>query len=232
MTRAPRLRPRPTPAVWPAAGCCSAVACNTGSSSEPAATTPPPAAAASPAGSAPPPATSSFAEEPSAPRARASLTILQLNDVYSTVPIDGAGGLARVATLKRRLSEAGLTTLLVMAGDFLSPSVASSVFKGEQMVAALNAAGLDMATFGNHEFDFGADVLRQRMKESKWQWVASNLVDGTGKPLPGTVPYVVRTFGEPSRGLHRPDQHHRADGIRAAERASCRPIRSRRPRGT
>ena len=105
------------------------------------------------------------------------------------------GGLARVATLKRRLSEAGLTTILLLAGDFLSPSVASSVFKGEQMVAALNAAGVDMATFGNHEFDFGVDVLRQRMKESKWQWVASNLVDDHGKPMAGTVPYIVRTFG-------------------------------------
>ena len=137
----------------------------------------------------------SFAEEPSAPRARAPLTILQINDVYSTVPIDGAGGLARVATLKRRLSEAGLAPLLILAGDFLSPSVASSVFKGEQMVAALNAAGVDLATFGNHEFDFGSDVLRQRMKESKWQWVASNLVDDYGRPMAGTVPYVVRTFG-------------------------------------
>ena len=159
-----------------------------------------------------------FAEEPSAPRARAPLTILQLNDVYSTVPIDGAGGLARVATLKRRLSEAGLTPLLVMAGDFLSPSVASSVFKGEQMVAALNAAGLDMATFGNHEFDFGADVLRQRMKESKWQWLASNLVDGTGKPLAGHGAVRRADVRQPPRGLHRPDQHDRADGIRAASR--------------
>ena len=157
-------------------------------------------------------------EEPSAPRARAPLTILQINDVYSTVPIDGAGGLARVATLKRRLSEAGLTTLLVLAGDFLSPSVASSVFKGEQMVAALNAAGLDMATFGNHEFDFGADVLRQRMKESKWPWVASNLVDDAGKPLAGTVPYAGADVRRLARRLHRPDQHDRADGVRAAAR--------------
>ena len=141
------------------------------------------------------PAVSLVAEEPSAPRARAPLTILQINDVYSTVPIDGTGGLARVATLKRRLSAAGLTPLLLLAGDFLSPSVASSVFKGEQMVAALNAAGVDMATFGNHEFDFGPAVLRQRMKESKWQWVASNLVDDSGAPLAGTVPYSVRTFG-------------------------------------
>ena len=170
--------------LWP----LLAVACSTAPRSEPPATTPPPAAAASAA-------VSLFSEEPSAPRARAPLTILQINDVYSTVPIDGAGGLARVATLKRRLSEAGLTTILLLAGDFLSPSVASSVFKGEQMVAALNAAGVDMATFGNHEFDFGVEVLRQRMKESKWQWVASNLVDDHGKPMAGTVPYIVRTFG-------------------------------------
>src|SRR5205085_5963059 len=42
-------------------------------------------------------------EEPGSPRARAPLTFLQINDVYSTVPIDGAGGLARVATLKKQL---------------------------------------------------------------------------------------------------------------------------------
>ena len=86
---------------------------------------------------------------------RAPLTILQINDVYTTVPIDGVGGLARVATLKKQLAAAGRTPLLIIAGDFLSPSVASTVFKGEQMVAALNAAGLDLATLGNHEFDFG-----------------------------------------------------------------------------
>ena len=67
--------------------------------------------------------------------------------------------------------------ILALAGDFLSPSVASSVFKGEQMVAALNAAGLDFATLGNHEFDFGSDVLLQRMAESKFQWVVSNVLD-------------------------------------------------------
>src|SRR5689334_12190493 len=141
------------------------------------------------AGTAQPPA---FVEEPSAPRAQAPLTILQINDVYSTVPIDGRGGLARVAGLKQLLTKAGRTPLLVLAGDFLSPSVASSVFKGEQMVAALNAAGLDIATFGNHEFDFGLDVLRLRIKESRWTWLASNVTDRAGRPLAGTVPYLVR----------------------------------------
>ena len=85
---------------------------------------------------------------------------------------------------------------MALAGDFLSPSVASTVFKGEQMVAALNAAGLDFATFGNHEFDFGIDVLAQRMSESRFQWVVSNVLDArTGKAIGNSVPYVVRDIG-------------------------------------
>jgi 5'-nucleotidase len=135
-------------------------------------------------------------DEAGAPRARAPLTILQINDVYSTVPVDGAGGLARVATLKKRLAAAGRTPLLVLAGDFLSPSVASSVFKGEQMVEALNAAGLDMATLGNHEFDFGDDLLIQRMPKARWTWVVSNVIDTrTGAPIGGAAPYAIRRFG-------------------------------------
>jgi 5'-nucleotidase len=135
-------------------------------------------------------------EEPTSPRATTPLTILQVNDVYSTVPIDGMGGLARLATVKARMIAAGRTPLVLLAGDFLSPSVASSVFKGEQMVAGLNAAGLDLATLGNHEFDFGIDVLLQRMAEAKWQWVISNVIDtATNRPIGGAAPYVIRKFG-------------------------------------
>ena len=136
------------------------------------------------------------ADDVGAPRVGAPLTILQLNDVYSTVPVDGAGGLARVATLKQQLTRDGATTLMLLAGDFLSSSVASTIFKGEQMIAALNAAGLDVATLGNHEFDFGGDILLQRMAEARWQWVVANATDRiTGKPVGGASPYIIRTVG-------------------------------------
>jgi 5'-nucleotidase len=135
-------------------------------------------------------------DDTAAPRTAAPLTILQLNDVYSTAPINGVGGLARVATLKRQIAAGGRTPFLMLAGDFLSSSVESTVFKGEQMIAALNAAGLDMATLGNHEFDFGIDVLLERMAEARWQWVVSNVIDRTtGQPIGGASPYVVKTFG-------------------------------------
>ena len=129
-------------------------------------------------------------------RAAAPVTFLQINDVYTTVPVDDVGGLARVATLKKQVAAAGRTPFLVIAGDFLSPSVASSVFKGAHMIAALNAAGLDLATLGNHEFDFGDDVLIERMREATFQWVVSNVVDtNTGQPIGGASPYIVKTFG-------------------------------------
>jgi 2',3'-cyclic-nucleotide 2'-phosphodiesterase (5'-nucleotidase family) len=141
-------------------------------------------------------------EESTSPRGSTPVTFLQINDVYSTIPVDGQGGLARVATLKQQMAAAGKTPVLVIAGDFLSPSVASSVFKGEQMVAALNAAGLDFATLGNHEFDFGSDFLIQRMAEAKWQWVVSNVIDtNTGKTLGNAVPYVVKTYGRLKVGI-------------------------------
>ena len=144
----------------------------------------------------PPQTHSEAAGQEPGPRTFAPVTFLQLNDVYSLIPIDGFGGLARVATQKQQLAAAGRRPFMVMAGDFLSPSVASSVFKGEHMIAALNAAGLDLATLGNHEFDFGDDVLIQRMRESRFEWVVSNVVDtSTGQPIGGAAPYLVKTFG-------------------------------------
>ena len=140
--------------------------------------------------------TTPLAQPARPPGPAAPLTILQINDVYETMPVDGRGGLARVATLKQNVVRAGGTPLLIIAGDFLSSSVASSIFKGKQMIEAFNAMGLDFATLGNHEFDFGKDVLLQRMAESKFQYLVANVLDeSTGKPVGGAVPYVVRTFG-------------------------------------
>lgn len=98
----------------------------------------------------------------------ARLTILQINDVYEISPVEKGkkGSLARVATLRDRIARESPNLIFVLPGDFLSPSTMSSLFQGSQMVATLNAAGLDLATFGNHEFDFGLEVTRERMRES------------------------------------------------------------------
>ncbi|HEX7551378.1 MAG TPA: 5'-nucleotidase C-terminal domain-containing protein [Candidatus Methylomirabilis sp.] len=127
----------------------------------------------------------------------ARLTILQLNDMYDFMPVEKGkkGGLARIATLRDRIAKESPNLVFVLAGDFLSPSTMSSIFQGSQMVAGLNAVGLDFVTFGNHEFDFGEAVTGERMRESRFTWVSSNVLDpATGVPFAGAVSFALREY--------------------------------------
>ncbi|MDX6270471.1 MAG: 5-nucleotidase / UDP-sugar diphosphatase [Acidobacteriota bacterium] len=132
------------------------------------------------------------------------VTLLQVNDVYQISPVDRGkrGGLARIATLRKQIVAESPHTLYLLAGDTLGPSVASNIFKGRQMIAAWNVTGLDYAALGNHEFDFGDAVLRERMRESKFTWLGSNVFDRkTGKLFGNMPPFVVREFGGVKVGL-------------------------------
>lgn len=125
------------------------------------------------------------------------ITLMQVNDVYRFTPTDRGtrGGLARVSTLRKRIVEKSPNALFLLSGDTISPSVESLTYKGAQMIDAWNAIGLDYAVFGNHEFDFGPDVLKERMKESHFPWLGANVVDRrTGKTFADTPPYVIREF--------------------------------------
>lgn len=121
------------------------------------------------------------------------LQLLQLNDVYEIGPVEGgrSGGLARVATLLQQLKSQQPRTLVVLAGDLLSPSALETAvvdgerLQGRQMVAVLNRMGLDVATFGNHEFDLPEEALRKRLAESRFRWISSNVRDRNGQALPG-----------------------------------------------
>ena len=141
---------------------------------------------------------------PPAPAPAVRVTLLQINDAYVLEPVDGGrrGGMARLATLVRRARAANPNTIFAHAGDAISPSPMSTVLRGEQMIAVLNAVGLDVATFGNHEFDFGPEVLRRRMRESRFVWLSANVVERpTGAPFGLAARERVMTLGAVRVGL-------------------------------
>lgn len=127
-----------------------------------------------------------------------TITFVQINDVYEIAPMQGGkvGGVARVSTLKKQELAKNPNTFMVMAGDFLSPSVYNSLkyegksIRGKQMVESLNSAGLDLAVFGNHEFDIKEAELQDRINESTFNWVASNTFHKTKS---GVAPFVKTT---------------------------------------
>lgn len=131
-------------------------------------------------------------------------SFLTFNDVYELQAVDGGtrGGAAAVANVIHQVKAFDPQTLVLFAGDLLSPSVMSNAFQGAQMVEALNRMGVDYATLGNHEFDFGLAVLKQRIQESDFTWLSANILDSaTGKPIAGTQPDAVIEVGGVKVGL-------------------------------
>ena len=108
---------------------------------------------------------------------------LQINDVYEIAPIQGGefGGMARVETVHQELLKENKNTMLLMAGDFLNPSLIGTIkvdgerVRGKQMVEVMNAMNFDLVAFGNHEFDVSQEDLQKRLNESNFPWISANV---------------------------------------------------------
>ncbi len=105
-----------------------------------------------------------------------TLTLVAVNDVY------GLEHLPKLRTLVDTVkAEREGTVITTLAGDFLSPSVLSSLDRGRGMVQVLNAVGIEYACLGNHEADVGLKALRKRLGEFDATLINSNVpgaVDG------------------------------------------------------
>ncbi len=129
------------------------------------------------------------------------LIFLQINDVYEIAPLGGGkvGGMARVASLRQQLLAENPNTLSILAGDFLNPSVIGTLryqgdpIKGKQMIEVMNACGIDLVTFGNHEFDLKEKELQKRLNESTFAWVSSNVLHKTPQSI---TPFEIKNGGQ------------------------------------
>src|SRR5919106_5584137 len=130
------------------------------------------------------------------------ITILHTNDTHSQIdPLPdndrnaGKGGVARRATLVKRIRKENPNTLLVDAGDVVQGTPYFNFFKGEVEYKAMSLIGYDVVTLGNHDFDNGVDALAAAMKFANFDFVSCNY-DVRGTPLQSRVkPYVVRVLG-------------------------------------
>ena len=137
------------------------------------------------------------------------ITILHTNDTHSQIdPIDnsdkqygGKGGVARRATLVKRVRKENPNTLLIDAGDVFQGTPYFNFYKGEVEYKAMSLIGYDVGTIGNHDFDNGVAGLVTAMKFANFDFVSANY-DFRGTPLETRVkPYVVRTLGNVRIGL-------------------------------
>ena len=136
------------------------------------------------------------------------ITILHTNDTHSQIdPLPdndrnaGKGGVARRATLVKRIRKENPNTLLVDAGDVLQGTPYFNFYKGEVEYKAMSAIGYDVGTLGNHEFDNGVEPLAAALKFANFDIVSANY-DVKGTVLEERVKrYVVKTLGGIRVGL-------------------------------
>ena len=117
------------------------------------------------------PAESAEPSAPAEPELKGTIVILHTNDVHG-----GIAGYAKVAALKAKYEAEGAFVLLVDAGDFSQGDPVVSVSEGATAVELMDLAGYDVATLGNHEFDYGYENLKKITKDAKFQIVAANVL--------------------------------------------------------
>lgn len=139
--------------------------------------------------------------------ATTTFTILHTNDFHGQLePSSSNPGLARVANIVNNVRSAVGTenVLLVDAGDEMQGSLLSNLQKGAPVISSYNTLGYSVATFGNHEFDWGQSVLTDRTTQSAYPYVTANIVKndtgncataGWQKPDFAAAPYHVSTLG-------------------------------------
>jgi 2',3'-cyclic-nucleotide 2'-phosphodiesterase (5'-nucleotidase family) len=128
-----------------------------------------------------------------------SFTILHTNDFHGQLEASGSNpGMARVAAVVdgvRNAVGAG-NVLLVDAGDEMQGSLLSNLQKGLPTIATFNAMGYAVATFGNHEFDWGQSVLTDRTTQAAYPFVTANIVvNDTGNC--STAGWTTPSFAQP-----------------------------------
>ena len=104
--------------------------------------------------------------------------ILHTNDVHGAVE-----GYAYIAQLKADYEAKGAEVILVDAGDFSQGTTYVSSTKGADAVAMMNAAGYDVVTLGNHEFDYGYAQLKENMSKAKFKVVCADVFNEDGTPI-------------------------------------------------
>ena len=104
--------------------------------------------------------------------------ILHTNDVHGAIE-----GYAYITALKADYEAKGAEVILVDAGDYSQGKTYVSVTKGADAVTMMNAAGYDVVTLGNHEFDYGYAQLKENMSKAKFKVVCADVFNENGTPI-------------------------------------------------
>ena len=127
----------------------------------------------------------------------ARVTVLHTNDTHAHVD-DGCVAFSAIAAEKARLKASGENVILADAGDYVQGTALGGFDSGKSVIEIMNAAGYDVATLGNHEFDYGIDTMFRNARNAAFRTTCCNFVSRKSPDDPGTLvfpSYAIVTSG-------------------------------------
>ena len=131
----------------------------------------------------------------------AEVTIIHFNDADRMGEKSGRGGVARLAGLINQERSMGGNVIVTFGGDTISPSLLSGLDQGAHMIDLFNMLDLTAMVLGNHEFDFGPEILVQRVAEAEFPILSANSVDPDGNLVEGVLPSIMVDAGDYQIGI-------------------------------
>ena len=127
--------------------------------------------------------------EEDAPLFQQDVMVLFTSDVHCG--IESNFGYAGLAMVRDAYKNAGYHVLLVDNGDSIQGEPVGTMTTGEANIKLMNAVGYDIATMGNHEFDYGMERFFELSKMANFPYVSCNFNKGGELQF---APYVVKEF--------------------------------------
>ena len=119
------------------------------------------------------------------------VVVLYTNDVHCG--IEDAIGYAGLAAYEKAYEKLGYEVILVDNGDAIQGGPIGTLSKGEYIIDIMNAVGYDIATIGNHEFDYGMDEFMSLREKAEFPYISANFCDLEGNTI--LDPYVIKELG-------------------------------------
>ena len=132
---------------------------------------------------------------PAAENAPKNLAVLHTNDMHGALVSSGTSTIGADETAGvREATEKAENTLLVDAGDATQGGTLAALSQGADVITLMNAAKYDAMVLGNHEFDYGQDVLFENVRNADFPVLSANTVyKDTGRPILEGIPYAGGT---------------------------------------
>jgi len=124
-----------------------------------------------------------------------TVSILYFNDAHEIAPVlddlGERGGVARLKTIVDSVKKENPETIVVFGGDCAGGTLFGALYHGHPQIEAFNRIPVDIASFGQHDFDFGVENNMQLIEESGFQWITSNLVGEDGTSYADLPKYLI-----------------------------------------